>query len=106
MEGYILNVPKVSVIVPVYNAEKYLRQCLDTIIHQTLMNIEIICVDDGSTDQSLQILKEYLEKDHRIRVISQNNQFAGAARNRGMQLSLIHICFHYRGIHKIKCSFI
>lgn len=87
MEGYILNVPKVSVIVPVYNAEKYLRQCLDTIIHQTLMNIEIICVDDGSTDQSLQILKEYLEKDHRIRVISQNNQFAGAARNRGIQIA-------------------
>ena len=53
---------KVSVIVPVYNVEKYLRQCLDSIINQTLKEIEIICVNDGSTDNSLQILKELRSK--------------------------------------------
>lgn len=52
----------VSVIIPVFNAEKYLSQCLDSIVNQTLTNIEIICVDDGSTDTSFQILKEYEEK--------------------------------------------
>ena len=50
--------PKVSVIIPVYNVEKYLRECLDSVIHQTLHDIEIICVDDGATDRSFEILKE------------------------------------------------
>ena len=59
------NVPKVSVILPVYNEEPFLRQCLDSIINQTLKDIEIICVDDGSTDNSLSILREYEEKDQR-----------------------------------------
>ena len=54
---------KVSVIIPVYNGEEYLRQCLDSVVSQTLKDIEIICVDDGSTDSSLDILKEYQEKD-------------------------------------------
>ena len=57
---------KVSVILPVYNVEKCLKQCLDTIVGQTLKEIEILCVDDGSTDDSVQILKEYEQKDHRI----------------------------------------
>ena len=60
----------VSVIIPVFNAEKYLSQCLDSIVNQTLTNIEIICVDDGSTDTSFQILKEYEEKDSRVIVLS------------------------------------
>lgn len=74
---------KVSVIIPVYNGEKYLRQCLDSICMQSLKEIEIICVDDGSTDSSLQILQEYKEKDERVQVYHQENKYAGAARNLG-----------------------
>ena len=65
--------PKVSVIIPVYNVEKYLRQCLDSVVNQTLRDIEIICVDDGSTDTSLEILREYQSKDSRIMVLHQEN---------------------------------
>lgn len=79
--------PKVSVIIPVYNVEDYLRQCLDSIINQTLKDIEIICVDDGSTDSSLQILHEYKIKDSRVKVMTQKNQHAGVARNAGMQVA-------------------
>ena len=79
--------PKLSVIVPVYNTEKYLRQCLDTIINQTLKEIEIICVDDGSTDNSLQILKEYQKNDARIVILNQNNGGGGKARNTGLEIS-------------------
>ena len=78
---------KVSVILPVYNTEKYLPECLDSIINQSLRDIEIICVDDGSTDSSLQILKEYAEKDKRIVVLEQNNSGAGIARNKGMEVA-------------------
>ena len=66
--------PKVSVIIPVYNVEKYLRKCLDSVVVQTLKDIEIICVDDGSTDDSGKILDEYTQKDKRIKVIHQKNQ--------------------------------
>ena len=66
--------PLISVLVPVYNVEKYLRQCLDSIINQTLKDIEIICVNDGSTDSSLQILQEYVEKDNRIRIINKEKK--------------------------------
>ncbi len=65
--------PKVSVIVPVYNVEKYLKKCLDSIIFGTFKDIEIILVEDGSTDKSLEICKEYADKDDRIRVETQNN---------------------------------
>ncbi len=75
---------KVSVIIPVYNAEKYLRQCLDSVINQSLRDIEIICVDDGSTDGSAAILREYAERDSRVRPIRQENKGAGAARNCGI----------------------
>lgn len=74
---------KVSVIVPVYNGEKHLRQCLDSICNQTLKEIEIICVDDGSTDSSPEILREYQNRDSRFRLYSQKNKYAGAARNLG-----------------------
>ena len=77
--------PKVSVIIPVYNAEAYLRECLDSVISQTLRDVEILCVDDGSTDGSLGLLKEYEEKDSRIRVLTQPNINAGAARNNGLR---------------------
>lgn len=78
---------KVSVIVTVYNLEMYIRQCIDSIVNQTLEDIEIICVDDGSTDKSLEILKEYENNDSRIRVVTQENAGAGAARNKGMSLA-------------------
>jgi len=58
---------KISVIVPVYNVEEYLEECLDSIINQTLEDIEIICVNDGSTDNSLKILEKYSQKDERIK---------------------------------------
>lgn len=76
--------PKVSVVVPIYNAEKYLRQCLDSIISQTLREIEIICVNDGSTDNSLAIIEEYAAKDDRIKVISKPNAGYGHSMNMGL----------------------
>ena len=81
------NNPKVSVIIPVYNTEKYLRECLDSVVNQTLKDIEIICIDDGSTDNSLSILNEYAEHDDRFTIITQENQGAGAARNKGMEVA-------------------
>ena len=79
--------PKVSVIMPVYNVENYLRQCLDSVINQTLRDIEIICIDDQSTDGSLGILKDYAAIDPRIRIITQKNAGAGAARNTGLKVA-------------------
>ncbi len=76
---------KVSVILPVYNEERYLEQCLDSICNQTMKEMEIICVDDGSTDASPRILQDYAKKDSRIRIITQENQYAGVARNKGME---------------------
>lgn len=76
---------KVSVILPVYNEELYLYQCLDSICNQTLQEIEIICVDDGSTDNSLNILCDYAKRDDRLKILTQENRYAGAARNYGMQ---------------------
>ena len=82
--------PKVSVIIPVYNTEKYLRQCLNSVVNQTLKDIEIICINDGSTDNSLQVLNEYASKDSRIIVINQNNSGLGAARNSGLKVAKGH----------------
>ena len=79
--------PKVSVILPVYNVGKYLRQSLDSLINQTLKEIEIICVNDGSVDDSYDILEEYKEKDNRIKVIHKENKGTGAARNDGLRLA-------------------
>lgn len=76
---------KVSVIIPVYNAESFLSQCLDSICCQSLKEIQIICVDDGSTDMSPQILEKYAANDKRIQILTQKNQYAGAARNHGMK---------------------
>lgn len=74
----------VSVIVPVCNAESYLRECLDSALRQTLRNIEVICVDDGSTDGSLRILRDYARRDDRLRVIVQENAGGSCARNRAL----------------------
>ncbi len=74
----------VSIIIPVYNVENYLRQCLDSVVNQTLEKIEIICVNDGSTDSSLQILEEYARNDDRVKIINKENNGAGAARKTGL----------------------
>lgn len=79
--------PVVSVIIPVYNVEKYLNQCLDSVLNQTLQDIEVICVNDSSTDGSLAILEEYAKKDERVTVVTQPNSGAGAARNKGLSLA-------------------
>jgi ADP-heptose:LPS heptosyltransferase len=78
---------KVSIIVPVYNAEKYLKRCLGSIVNQTLKDIEIICIDDGSTDNSLAILNDYAQRDFRVKVLHQENAKQGAARNRGLEIA-------------------
>lgn len=77
----------VSFVVPVYNGEKYLRPCLDSILSQSMQDFELICVNDGSKDSSQNILEEYAEKDPRIRVIKQENQGVSVARNHGMDLA-------------------
>ena len=79
--------PRVSVIIPVYNVAPYLRQCLDSVVNQTLRDIEIICVDDGSTDGSAAILAEYAAKDPRVKVLTREHTNAGAARNAGMAVA-------------------
>lgn len=76
---------KVSVIVPVYNVEEYLQECLDSLVSQTLDEIEIICVNDGSTDNSLTLLNEYASKYPKIKVINRENGGLSAARNTGMK---------------------
>lgn len=75
---------KVSVIIPVFNVENYLGECLDSIINQSLSELEIICINDGSTDNSLNILHDYQKKDNRIRIINQENHGQGYARNVGL----------------------
>ena len=79
--------PKVSVVVPVYNTQDYLKECLDSIINQSFKEIEIVCIDDGSTDESPSILDEYEKTDPRIRVIHKKNAGYGAAINQGIKLA-------------------
>ena len=76
---------KLSVIIPVYNVEEYLNECLDSITNQTLEGIEIICIDDGSTDNSPNLLKEYQKKDQRIKIITKENGGQATARNLGIK---------------------
>ena len=79
--------PKISVVMPVYNVEKFLEQCLDSVINQTFKDIEIICVNDGSKDRSEEILNRYAESDSRIKVVNQANAGAAIARNKGIELA-------------------
>ena len=83
----MMQKPNVSIIVPVYNVEKYLEECLKTLIFQTMHNIEIICVNDGSTDSSLEILEKYVKIDNRIKLISQKNSGQGVARNNAIKIA-------------------
>ncbi|MDR1049165.1 MAG: glycosyltransferase, partial [Synergistaceae bacterium] len=78
-------VNKLSVVIPVYNTEKYLSKCLEHIIHQTYTNLEVIVIDDGSSDNSASIADEYEKRDQRIKVIRQPNSGPSAARNRGLE---------------------
>ena len=78
---------KISVIIPVYNAEKYLAKCLNSLRVQTFPHFEAICVDDGSTDRSIDILMEFQKADNRFKIIRQQNQFAGVARNNGIKMA-------------------
>ena len=76
---------KVSVIIPVYNTAPYLYRCLNSVINQRLRELEILVVNDGSTDNSLQILEEFAYKDARIKIINQKNQGLSVARNTGLE---------------------
>lgn len=76
--------PMVSIIVPVYNVERYIRQCLDSLINQTYQNIEIICVNDGSADRSGEILNQYGKSDARISVFHVENAGVSSARNKAL----------------------
>ena len=75
--------PLVSVVIPVYNVENYLRQCMDSVVNQTYSNLEIVCVNDGSPDRSIDILRDYEQKDKRIRIVEIENQGLSGARNVG-----------------------
>lgn len=77
---------KLSIIIPVYNASRYLAECLESVTAQTFQDIEIICINDGSTDDSLEILKEFQRRDARIKIINQKNQGVSVARNAGLEI--------------------
>ena len=78
----------ISIVIPVYNIEKYLKECLDSLINQTFKDFEVICVNDGSKDNSLEILNKYSKKDSRFKVVSQENGGSGSARNNGLSRAL------------------
>lgn len=77
--------PLISVIIPLYNARKYLRECLDSVKNQTFTNFECLCIDDGSQDETLSVIREYAAADHRFKVIEQANAGCSAARNTGLR---------------------
>ena len=79
--------PKLSVLIPVYNVEKYLGQCLDSVVNQTFTDMEIIVINDGSRDNSLDIIKKYAKKDKRIKIIDKENEGYGKSMNRGLDMA-------------------
>ena len=96
----------VSVVVPVYNSEKYIVEALDSILASDYANIEVVCVDDGSKDSSLEILKNYASKDNRVRVYSQSNAGACAARNYAISISRGELILPVDSDNKITSTFI
>ena len=78
---------KISLVMPVYNEEKFIAECLDSLLKQTYKNFEALMIDDGSTDNTLNILKQYAKKDKRIKAIHQKNVGLGISRNRGIKMS-------------------
>lgn len=94
VEIKIMNNELISIIIPVYNVEKYLKRCLDSVVNQTYNNLEIICINDGSKDNSENILKEYKNKDNRIVIINKQNEGVSSARNEGINYSHgNYVCF-------------
>lgn len=79
-----MDQPRISVIIPVYNTAEYLSACLDSALSQSLRETEFLCINDGSTDNSPEILKKYAQKDSRVRVLTQTNEGLSAARNLGI----------------------
>ena len=100
------NKPLITIIIPVYNTAKYLPQCLDSVINQTYQNLEIICIDDGSTDDSGKIINQYAKKDPRIKSIHQSNQGQSAARNIGLTQATGEYISFVDSDDQIKPSFI
>lgn len=95
-----MTTQKVGVVIPIYNTEKYLKECLDSVIHQTYENLEILLINDGSTDSSLQIAKKYAQKDSRITIIDKANGGQASARNAGIRFlsgELLHTALSSRG---------
>lgn len=95
---------KISVVIPVYNVEKYLRDCLNSVVNQTLKEIEVICVDDGSTDGSAKILLEYTNIDKRITVIKQENLGLSMARNIGVKEAIGKYIYFLDSDDMIRCD--
>lgn len=92
-----MKTPMISVIIPCYNVDKYINECLDSITSQTYQNIEIICVDDGSIDNTVREIEKYIKKDSRIKLIVQKNLYAGVARNNGMEIARGKYLFFFDG---------
>lgn len=88
---------KVSILIPIYNVENYLKECLNSTINQTYKNLEIICINDGSTDGSLKLIQEYSIKDNRIKIINKENEGLSSARNTGITNSRGEYIFHLDG---------
>ena len=86
-KSHSIKKPLISIIIPIYNSEKLLSPCLDSVTNQTYNNLEIILINDGSTDHSSKIIKEYANKDHRIKIIEEKNQGQSAARNQGLKIA-------------------
>ena len=82
------NAPKISVIMPVYNGEKFLKEAIESILNQTFQNFELIIINDGSKDSSLDIIKKYENSDNRIKVINQENAGVSVSRNNGIKNSI------------------
>ena len=78
---------KISVIVPVYNQEKYIGRCIDSVLNQTMTDFELILINDGSKDKSLDILRNYEKKDKRIKIIDQKNMGVAKTRNKGIEIA-------------------
>lgn len=79
--------PKISIIIPIYNVERYLNECIESVINQTFKDIEILCVNDGSKDKSLSIIEEFAQKDGRVKVINKENGGYASAINKGLELA-------------------
>lgn len=85
--NYVFNIPKVTVIIPAFNVEDYIYDCLISLVKQTLKEIEIIIINDGSTDNTFSIISTFAQYDKRIKIVNQSNQKSGAARNKAIKLA-------------------